>query len=64
MENLILAIVIIAILGLSIGYIVNAKRKGVKCIGCPAGGCSGSCSGHCHEGSEESCSCNGDCSGK
>lgn len=44
MINLITAAVIIIILGCSIGYIVKAKKSGVHCIGCPAGG---SCSGHC-----------------
>lgn len=39
------------ILGLVVGYIHRAKRKGIKCIGCPDGAtCSGNCSGcsGCH----------------
>ena len=49
MENLILILVISLILGLAIGYIWKAKKRGVKCIGCPdSGACSGKCS---------SCSC-------
>ena len=28
----------VLILGLAVAYIVKAKRRGVKCIGCPAGG--------------------------
>ena len=36
--------VIVAILGLVIFYIHRAKKKGVKCIGCPDGA---SCGGDC-----------------
>lgn len=51
MENFIIGGIIVLILGGAIGYIINAKRKGVKCIGCPSGGnCSkGGCSCHCKE---------------
>lgn len=37
MTDVIAAIVILLILGAAIAYIVRAKRRGVKCIGCPAG---------------------------
>lgn len=44
--------VIVTILGLVIWYIVRAKKRGTKCIGCPDGpkcsgncGCSGNCCG-------------------
>ena len=57
MENVILIIVLIAILGGAIAYIVRAKKRGAKCIGCPAAGnCGakkGGCTG-CHGG--EGCS--------
>ena len=34
------------ILGGAAGYIYKAKKKGVKCIGCPQGSkCSGNCPG-------------------
>ena len=46
-------IIIIAVIGLivgaAIGYIVRAKRKGQKCIGCPY-------SGSCPSG-KSSCNC-------
>lgn len=46
MENLIILVLLGLILGGAAGYIYKAKRKGVKCIGCPHGGkCSGCCSG-------------------
>ncbi len=38
MTNLILGAVLIAIIGAAIMYIIKAKKSGVKCIGCPAGG--------------------------
>ncbi len=41
--------IVVAILGGAIAYIIRAKKKGVKCIGCPAGS---SCSGHCCSGSK------------
>ncbi len=47
--TIIVIAVIVAILGGAIFYIVRAKKKGVKCIGCPAGS---SCSGHCCSGSK------------
>ena len=65
MENAILIVVLVAILGGAVAYIVKAKKNGVKCIGCSAGGrktgdslqggC-GSCSG-CNSG--VGCGCGG-----
>ena len=46
MENVILILVIAAILGLALWYMIRAKKKGQKCIGCPSGGCEG-CSCGC-----------------
>ena len=46
MTDLIVIAVVLIILGLAAGYIVRAKRHGVKCIGCPSGktcGKSGCC---------------------
>ncbi|MBQ7330675.1 MAG: FeoB-associated Cys-rich membrane protein [Oscillospiraceae bacterium] len=46
--------VVAVVIGLVLFYIHKAKKKGVKCIGCPDGGnCSGNCSG-----------CSGNCSCK
>ena len=45
MEEIIVILIIAAILGFAVAYIVNAKRKGQKCVGCPySKGCSGGCS--------------------
>lgn len=44
MENFIVIVILTIILGSAITYIVRAKKKGVKCIGCSAScGCSGNC---------------------
>jgi len=51
-DFLIIAVVAL-IVGFVILYIYRAKKKGVKCIGCPDGA---TCSGHCG-------GCNGTCSG-
>lgn len=44
--NVIVIMVIAVIVGLAIRYLVKAKKKGVKCIGCPAAGTSGC---HCNK---------------
>lgn len=51
MESIIVAVVLVVILALAIGYIYKAKKSGKKCIGCPD---SGSCSGN-------SCGCGCGC---
>lgn len=44
-DYLIVAIIVL-ILGFCVMYIRKAKKKGVRCIGCPSGcKCSGHCSG-------------------
>ncbi len=45
MVNIVLTCVIILIIGIPIAYIVRAKRRGVHCIGCDAGG---GCNCGCH----------------
>ena len=51
MTDLILIAVLLAILGGAAAYLVRAKRRGVKCIGCPEGSCQCCC------GQETGCSC-------
>ncbi len=51
MDDLIIIGVIALIIGLAAWYVIRAKKKGKKCIGCPDGcscdskgcGCCGSC---------------------
>ncbi len=46
MENLIIILIVVAVLGLAGLYIYKSKKSGKKCIGCPdSGACSGNCSG-------------------
>ena len=47
MKNFVLGFVLVAIIGGAVFYIVRAKRKGVKCIGCPA---AKTCGGKCKKG--------------
>ena len=42
-ENVIAVAIILLIVGGAILYIVKAKKKGQKCIGCPSGSSCGSC---------------------
>ncbi len=35
MENIVLAVIITAIVAVALAYIIRAKKKGQKCIGCP-----------------------------
>ncbi len=46
--DVILLLIIVAIVGGAIAYIVKAKKSGVKCIGCPAAGnCASAKNGNC-----------------
>ncbi len=55
MENVIIIVVLLVIVGLAGFYVYKAKKSGKKCIGCPDG-----CS--CGKNAQEKCSC-GSCSG-
>jgi len=49
MKDIIITAVVLVVLALAIYYIIKQKKNGVKCIGCPSGGCcpnqkGGSCS--------------------
>lgn len=52
--DIIVSIIILAILACAIGYIVKAKKRGVKCIGCPM---SGQC-GNAPKKGGHGCTCN------
>lgn len=52
MANIIVGIVLALIIAAAIVYIAKEKKKGTRCIGCPAGGC---CSAKKHNGS--GCGC-------
>ena len=58
MTNVILFAVLAVIVAAAATYIYKAKKRGVKCVGCPAGAkCGGNCSGSCGSGS---CGCHGE----
>ena len=54
MKDLILAALLLIIIGSAIIYIIRAKRRGAKCIGCPS---ATTCT------ADSDAACNGDCSG-
>ena len=46
MDNALILLVVTVILGFTIGYIWKAKKRGVRCVGCPEGKtCGGKCTG-------------------
>ena len=51
MTDYIIIAVLVVIIGAAVAYLIRAKKRGVKCVGCPDGG---SCGGNCGEGG---CSC-------
>lgn len=47
MENVIIILILVALVGAVIWYLRREKKKGKTCIGCPyAGECSKKCSEH------------------
>lgn len=54
MADMIVAGIVLVIVGAAVRYLVKAKKKGVKCIGCPSG-CD--CSNDAHAGC--GCGCMG-----
>ncbi len=52
MESFIVGLIIVAIVGAAVAYIVKEKKKGTRCIGCPM-------AGTCASGKK--CSGSGDC---
>ena len=38
MTNIIVIIILAVVIGSAVSYLIKAKRNGVKCVGCPAGG--------------------------
>ena len=54
--DLIIIAVIVLIVGGASAYIIRAKKRGQKCIGCPVGkDCSGKCGSctSCHSGKKD-----------
>lgn len=38
MENVIAVLILVVVIGGAATYLIKAKKNGVKCVGCPAGG--------------------------
>lgn len=55
MTNLIVFLIIAAIVGGASLYIYKAKKRGVKCIGCPSSGTCAKGNGHACSGGCASC---------
>ena len=55
MADFIVATVLLAIVGLALWYIIRAKKRGAKCIGCPEGCCSAK-----KDGGTSCCCCGSD----
>ena len=47
MTDIIVIAVVVLLAGAALGYMIRARKRGVKCIGCPSGGNCSKCSG-CH----------------
>ena len=48
MTDLVAALILFAVVGVAGCYVYRAKKKGTKCIGCPAGGSCCTCGqGNC-----------------
>lgn len=52
--DIILSIIILAVVICAVTYIIRAKKRGVKCIGCSQAGC---CTGKEKYDSGHSCGC-------
>ena len=46
-QTVIVILLLALILGGATAYLIRAKKKGQKCVGCPHSGKCGSCSGQC-----------------
>ena len=60
MMNIIVILIVAIIVGVAIAYIIREKKRGVKCIGCPAAATcpnSGKCMGNCGDNTDTQCAC-------
>ena len=45
MTDVIVIAIVVVVIGLAVGYVIKAKKRGTKCIGCPGSkSCQGGCS--------------------
>ncbi len=62
MVNIVVGGIIVLILVSVVVYIVRAKRRGVRCIGCPSGGSCASTPKKDDQSKNEGCGCDCGCS--
>lgn len=59
--NIIAGAIIVAVMAAAIAHIVKAKKRGVKCIGCPESGCCAAKGAQealrAHRKAEDACGC-------
>ena len=53
-ETTLVIVILVLILGGATLYLLKAKKRGVKCIGCPGGATCSGCPGQCGCGKKES----------
>lgn len=58
MIDVVVVLIVLVILGAAIAYIVRSKKKGAKCIGCPAA--DSCCSSHKNQKKSCGCGCSED----
>ena len=49
MENFIIVVILLFVISMAVLYIRKEKKKGTRCIGCPAAGCCGKGCGNTHQ---------------
>lgn len=59
-ESVVIAVILIAVIGLAALYVYRAKKSGKRCIGCPESGRCGRENSACGGGCQ---ACNGGCGG-
>lgn len=57
MADVIVLLVVVIVFISAVRYILKAKKNGVKCIGCPAGGSCCKCNAHKEGASSATCGC-------
>lgn len=58
--NAVLVVIIVAIVGSAIAYIIRAKKNGARCVGCSAAGCSCNAKNKKNDVSQCGCGCGGE----
>ena len=60
--DIIIPLIILAIIGGAVAYIIRSKKRGQACIGCPYAGTCHACHGGCPSEGDSTSGCTGGCS--